>query len=191
MGSIGCTREKGISDKRFFQREYPSMEILDASRVGGVIYIAARKPRFDLEEDPAAVDAEVFALVFPFSNGGGQFVWKEQDETVGPYDTRCPDRILDRLTPTENENAKDWRAKCRASNAQELASKIRAKSVAPGTIIRFAEPLEFTSGATYDTFKFIERSTFWAQNSADAFLVTVTIPRWKTRAYEIVAPIAA
>jgi hypothetical protein len=185
MGSISCDRPKGLSDKEFFQQEYPWMEVIDCVRVGGVVYLAGRKlPELCSADDDATA---VFALVFPCETRGGHFWWKEQDETFGPYDTRCPDRILDRLTETDNENAKDWRAQCRASNAQELAARDRAKAVAPGTIIRLAEPIEFTSGAIYDTFKFIERSTFWAMNSAGAFLVTVTIPRWKSRAYEIIS----
>ena len=34
------------------------------------------------------------------------------DETMGPYYTNCPARILELLTLTENENALAWRKQC-------------------------------------------------------------------------------
>jgi hypothetical protein len=46
------------------------------------------------------------------------------DETMGPVESRCPERILDLLTPTDSEYANEWRARCRAFHA---ASKARPK----------------------------------------------------------------
>lgn len=40
------------------------------------------------------------------------FGYKDMDETVGPYESKCPKTILDLLTPTEYEYAKEWRARC-------------------------------------------------------------------------------
>lgn len=39
--------------------------------------------------------------------------YKEVDETMGPYQTACPKKILDLLTPTDNKYAKEWRKACR------------------------------------------------------------------------------
>lgn len=34
------------------------------------------------------------------------------NETCGPCECNCPKRILDLLTPTSNETAKEWRNRC-------------------------------------------------------------------------------
>ncbi len=40
------------------------------------------------------------------------FGYKDMDETMGPYETECPQRILELLTETDNKNALEWRRKC-------------------------------------------------------------------------------
>lgn len=62
------------------------------------------------------------------------FCYKAMDETVGPCQTNCPERILKLLTPTEYKYAQDWRAECWA--------KIKAKKTRPknkrGTCLLYA-----------------------------------------------------
>jgi hypothetical protein len=182
MGSIGCHRQKGLSDKEFFEGEY-EMEILDTSRIGGVIYAAAKHRKLTMMSEPG----EVFALVMPFTfDRNGYFVWKEQDETCGPYDTRCPDRILDLLTETDSGNAKDWRAACRAHNDQERAAREHAKKVTQGTVIRLAEALTFSNGGKYDTFRYSGKRNGFTALDADGWPVAmVSLSGWKMRAYEV------
>lgn len=185
MGSIGTMRPKGMTDKAFFEQEFESFEILDSSRKGGVIYAAAR------QRDGGGVEypGQVFALVMPFSNDrNGYFVYKMQDETMGPYDVRCPDRILDLLTRTDFEHAKDWRAKCRAFNDQERAARERAKTVTKGTVIRTSESLFFgASYGSFDTFRFVERNRFVAMRDGLP-VVTVSLGGdWKMRDYKVVS----
>ena len=43
------------------------------------------------------------------------FGFKDMDETMGPYETDCPEVILDLLTPTQCANAIHWRQNCRAT----------------------------------------------------------------------------
>lgn len=66
---------------------------------------------------------EVFAVVFltagqdkrdPYYN----FAYKDMTETMYPYYFDCPKSILDLLTPTDNETANRWRAKCREMTKQ-------------------------------------------------------------------------
>jgi hypothetical protein len=40
------------------------------------------------------------------------FGWKDMDETMGPCETECPERILKLLTPTESKYAQEWREAC-------------------------------------------------------------------------------
>jgi hypothetical protein len=184
MGSIGTHRPKGMTDKAFFEEFYEGFELLDTSRKGGVIYAAARRRDGTGLEHPG----QVFALVMPFSNDRkGYFVFKEQDETMGPYDTRCPDRILDLLTPTGDDNAKDWRAKCRAFNDQERAAREQAKRVTEGTVIRTAEPLFFgKSYGHFDTFRHVKRNTFVAMRDGLPVVRVSLGGDWKMRDYEVV-----
>lgn len=63
-------------------------------------------------------------------------------ETSGPFESGCPKRILDLLSPTDNENAKDWRARCRENLAQRGVSR----KLKVGDEIEFEAPVKFTDG---------------------------------------------
>lgn len=60
------------------------------------------------------------------------FGYKDMDETCGPCEAQCPERILDLLTPTEHAYALDWRARCRAYHA---ARKARPKIKIGDTLV--------------------------------------------------------
>lgn len=167
MGSIGTYREKGLTDKKFLADLYPSTIIRETARKDGVIYVAASNAR---EPD------KVFALVMPFSRYGDEFIVKEQDEGMGPYDASAPAKILDLLTPTDSEYANRWRESCR----ENLAKREAAKKVKRGDKVRFAAPLTFTSGAVESEFEFESHSTFRARGSR------FRISRWREREFELV-----
>ena len=44
------------------------------------------------------------------------FLYKVITEDMGPAETKCPDSILDELTETDSDWAKNWRDTCRAFN---------------------------------------------------------------------------
>ncbi len=54
----------------------------------------------------------VFALVVLFEHTKEGIAYKDMDENMGPYYYNCPAEVLEQLTPTDNENANEWRAKC-------------------------------------------------------------------------------
>jgi len=54
----------------------------------------------------------------PDEHGNPSFGYKDMDETMGPYYYTCPKSILDKLTPTKNKNALEWRKKCLNFNKQ-------------------------------------------------------------------------
>ena len=54
------------------------------------------------------------------------FGWKDVDETCGPCECDCPEKILKLLTPTTNEYALRWRESCWSKvNARKEVSKTK------------------------------------------------------------------
>jgi hypothetical protein len=88
----------------------------------------------------------VFALIIKLSKDRGDWNYRDDDESMGPYHYDCPARILDLLTPTTDEYANNWRQQCR----ERLQLK-RAKPK-PGNVIRFATPVRFGDGVTESVF---------------------------------------
>jgi hypothetical protein len=167
-------RDKGTSNKDWFEREFPSILILDCSTKRNVFY-AACSPRTDPET--------VFALVCLTNwapNDQFNFGYKDQDEQMGPCDVDCPERILDLLTPTEHENSLAWRASCRKRNAVRAAKP----KVKKGDCVRFALPIRFSNGAELGTLRFESRNTFV---STDGFDQRYKVSGWRERGYEVVA----
>lgn len=69
------------------------------------------------------------------------FGYKDMDETMGVYVTDCPASILDLLTPTDNENAIEWRKLCR-----EHSDKRKTLRFKVGNILELDRPIKFTNG---------------------------------------------
>lgn len=59
-----------------------------------------------------ADNGKVFGLVVLVDYIGGEFCYKEMDETMHPYYYDCPAYIIKKLSPTTNDNANEWRRKC-------------------------------------------------------------------------------
>lgn len=99
-------------------------DVLKSSMVGSVYY-AAVKPlqRYSKDDDGNEIivdiptnEQKVFGAVFLTSTDSKDhfnFSYKDMDESYGPCYYDCPKGILDLLTPTDNEYANNWRAKCR------------------------------------------------------------------------------
>lgn len=65
---------------------------------------------------------------------------------MGPYEDDCPRSILDLLSPTDNEYANAWRARCRARLER------RARKLEHGDRVRLETPVKFTDGHTGSEF---------------------------------------
>lgn len=184
MGAIGTYREKGLTDAEFLRRE--GYDCIAASRKGGVIYAAIRLP---IKRDDGGY--EVIAMVSRCSNDrNGYFTYRLDDETMGPYHYDCPAKILDLLTPTDNEYANEWRAKCRAKLTADAEAKAKAKRVGAGTLIEVAAPLTFSRGGTFRRFIYTgSGAIFYAVRADHERGPTVSLGRdWATRyPFEIVA----
>ena len=109
----GKINRKAEMDERWTQTEhdgYPELTVLKSSMVGSVYYAAIQIKRNGIIESVFATTALTSSNMREYFN----FLYKDIDETAGPYDCKCPKGILDLLTPTDNEYANEWREKCRA-----------------------------------------------------------------------------
>lgn len=101
----------------------------------------------------------------------GDFGYKPQDESVGPCDVDCPVGIMKLLTPIEQlpgvGYAADWRAQVAAARERKAGLRRRQSRVISGTRIRFAVPLRFTDGASYD--RFVAETMSWRGRTILAF----------------------
>lgn len=86
---------------------------------------------------------EVFAAVWLADKRNGEFCVKTLDETVGPVLFGVvPKRILNALTPTENQYALEWRAEAwKAREAAAEAAKTAKQAI--GKTIEFAHSLNY------------------------------------------------
>jgi len=98
----------------------------------------------DYETD--ASGGYTFAAVFLTSRENGEWGYKSMDETMGPNEAQAPIKLIDLLSPTTSQWARDWRQSCRDNAA--LASR----TLKPGDVIRLSEPLRFTDGSERQTF---------------------------------------
>lgn len=67
-----------------------------------VVYLALR-----------TLEGDITGIVARYYFSHGDIIEKTEPESWGPYFCRCPKKILDILSPTDDEWAQEWRAKCR------------------------------------------------------------------------------
>jgi hypothetical protein len=130
--------------------------VLAAAAVGNTIYAAIRN------EDKETGRAYVFAAVVLFKNNERNgFGYKDMDESMGPCDVDCPDRIMRLLSPIEDlpspGYAAEWRAKVNAARGSRRALNATRQRLTPGCIVRLTHPAVFkSSGVEADTFTLLE-----------------------------------
>lgn len=128
------------------------------------------------------VEEKVFGLVVLMHRNPSPHVWwnftyKFVDETMGPFEDECPAEVFDLLTPTDDENANDWRGRVRLHLEQPKPAPVKT-----GTVIEFPSPLRFSDGREYSRFTFVRRTTFRREDQ-----VLVRIPSWRARGGKVVA----
>lgn len=85
--------------------QYGSEKVIKASVVRGVYYAAVRNER----------NGKINGVVCLMRKQNGEFGWKDIWEEMGPFESRCPKVIIDLLSPTDSEYAKQWRERCIAN----------------------------------------------------------------------------
>lgn len=121
------------------------LRVLASACPGNRVYYAAAQI---LEDGKPGEVVAVVCLVRwnPRAKDGYVFGYKDMDETMGPCEADCPQRILDMLTPTDNVHALEWRERCRANLAR------RARGLGDGDRIRLPEPVTFSDGRSLQEF---------------------------------------
>lgn len=104
----------------FAMGEEFAARVLDAVLDDDVVYAAVQ----------TGDNRDVRGLILIVKQQGPRLNVKPISEDMGPADDRCPPRILDRLTETCNETARDWRKRCRASH-RNAASTDGSSSSSP------------------------------------------------------------
>lgn len=124
-------------------------EVLKSSMVGSTYYAAVKPLKKYGGEDGLFVDIPeeeqwVFAAIFLTSTDTKDyynFSYKDMTENYGPYRRECPKGILDLLTPTENEYAKEWRKAC-YENLKKKRDPNRLSNLPIGTAIKVTMPFD-------------------------------------------------
>lgn len=121
------------------------LRVLASSCPGNRTYYAAAQVMTN------GVGGEIFAIVCkvlwcPKSKTGENFGYKDMVESMGPCEDDCPGTILDLLSPTDNEHAREWRQRCRARLAR------RARKLEHGDRVRLETPVKFVDGHTGSEF---------------------------------------
>lgn len=79
-----------------------------------------------VERGRTMVEGVVLLLKHDLKRGKDQYQIKDLPESMGPAASFCPERILERLSPTENEYALEWREWCREELEREASRGISA-----------------------------------------------------------------
>lgn len=177
MGWTFTRKEKGETVKSFFEKEFTQdgkTGVLDCAVVNRrTAYIAYKSAR----------DGHVFAIVclldYRPHDYNYNFGYKDMDESTGPFEYDCPERILNLLSPPSPGYAKEWREKCIAN----LEKRRNQPKVEAGDQIKFATPITFRNGLKLDTF------TVLKPNSSvfiGAWGSRYRIPNWKRNEFTIV-----
>lgn len=91
-----------------FDEGYRKSEIVDSAIVGSTVYLAVHFINTD-----AGVDETYGAVVLTsYDKHRQEFFTKGMSDTMGPYAYDCPKRLLDKLSPTEDTYANQWRKMC-------------------------------------------------------------------------------
>jgi hypothetical protein len=126
--------------------------VLAAARVSNTVYIAIRST------DKATAASYVFAAVILISNTKKHgFGYKDMDESVGPCQCDCPDRIMRLLTPiTDLPNpgyAADWLARVAARKNEKHRQRQRRKSLRVGSVVTLPSAARFSGAITASKFR--------------------------------------
>lgn len=143
MGTITIPHTTHLSPIEFvkkhvlYDREFCS--IIDISARGNVVYAAVM---FHRHNDI------VLAVVVALTRDVDGWNYRDMCEAEGPHYYDCPAKILNKLSPTKEEYAIQWRAKCR----EVAARKANKRKLKPGSVITLETPVTFSDGVTETVF---------------------------------------
>ena len=163
MGWTSEHRDKGTSNKDWFamQLDHAGGKVLDAATVGNTCYIAYQVT----DDDGSQYTTAIVALTQWRPHDAYNFSAKVIDESMGPGEHRCPERILNQLSPLNEipfsgkslEWATAWRVACRA----RLVQKKMRGSVSSGDHVLFKNSIRFSDGHEAERFEWIRGNGFY------------------------------
>lgn len=145
--------------------------VLKSSMVGSTYYAAVQQlVRYAGENENGERQYEpipenerdTFGVIFLTSTDSKDyfdFSYKDMTENYGPYEANCPKGILDLLSPTENEFALQWRAKCR-ENLAKRRDKNSLSALPVGSVIKVTMPFDTRSYSKGDCVILTKRRFF-------------------------------
>lgn len=141
--TINCENEHGkwiVQDIAVVKMRtaYMAVEIIRRSKATGQLDMASRK-----------VVAFVFLLDYRPRQPDYDMGYKDMDESMGPCESECPERILQLLSPTDHEYALNWRQRC----WDNIARKKRVRLMRD-TVIE-TRPISFRDGRTRSHFRVV------------------------------------
>jgi hypothetical protein len=153
MGWMYTYRPKGQSIKDFFSQRFNYTrengrysKVLECSATFRVAYMAYE---IGDPEEGKKIIALVCLLHHCPCDRNYNFGYKDMDESMGPVESECPEKILKLLTPTEGKYALEWREQC----WNNLKRKKACPKLKPGMAIKTNAPFKFTDGSTVDSFR--------------------------------------
>ncbi|ADU15374.1 DUF6927 domain-containing protein [Asticcacaulis excentricus] len=180
----GKTSKDYLDETLTWENEGVKARPLKSAKVGSVYYAAVEsvsKP----EGKRQVWAAVVLTKSCPRAKDGLVFGYKDMCEDMGPVASKCPAGILDLLTETDSEYARNWRERCRAYTK----TKRSGKPPAPGSRLKFAEPIPFVDGTRHTEFTVVQysrrgrmRTVYRAANGG-----LYRIPKISERQFEVVA----
>lgn len=158
------------------------VEVLKSSMVGATYYAAVKS--YNKTNGYEHVGA-VICLTSTDMKDYFNFSYKDMDETCGPYKCDCPKGILDLLTPTDNENANEWRKQCYENIAKKKNPNGFSK-LPTGTVIKVTMPFDtryFRAGQEVK----LEKRYKWRSNRTEWVAITPPMCRFTAGLMKILA----
>jgi hypothetical protein len=127
------------------------LQPLDGARVCNTVYIAVRST------DKTSGRTFVFAAVILISNTRKHgFGYKDMEESMGPNQCDCPERIMRLLSPIADipypGHATEWRARVAARRAEKRRHRDLRNSLRVGSTVALQAAVRFPGGAAASTF---------------------------------------
>jgi hypothetical protein len=129
-----------------------TLQTLAGAHAGRAVYLAVRSTA------KATGHSYVFAAVILISNTEKDgFGYKDQDESMGPNECACPQRIMRLLSPIADlphaGYAAQWRAQVAAWHADQRTCRQRRRTLHIGSTVTLPAEVRFSSGVTARSFR--------------------------------------
>ena len=140
--------------------ERTTARVLAAARVGSTVYLAVKST--DKATDRSFVTAVVILISNTRRHGFG---YKDMNESMGPNECACPDRLMRLLSPVADlphpGYAAEWRARVAAHHQAAAALRTKRASLQPGSIVTLEREVAFRDGTTAKAFRlrYLQRRT--------------------------------